>query len=861
MVMVDLPTVTGQWSAPGGSIVNGDSYGTPATWRVELNPNWPTQANQYRIIRVSDGAIFSTDTRYNQPLTDAALADACRRAGPGQIIEIGPGCDLRQVNVGGTDTAKIFCAWWGHFAGPFDQFTGLTIRSQYPSQPARVRGFLVARTVRNNQGITFDHGPCSIAFEYIEFHWPPGSLYIWQTPIGELEQHGLFSFDHCDFTGVKGYSSGYDTKSALRGAYASWSFQDCRFPETQEHGVYVDAPQGLFRMLRCFNTSSSGPAGARMGRTFTQIVSRANTDPNDGFAGGPAGFGTVLWEDCVALRTGTLEFSGAYTVAQFLGRVIIRRCSAPETNAGMITVWVDFGKGVHTTQGTFITAPWPVSGSAFATKYLLIEDFDGYVASPWPNQTNHIAISGVELVEIGAFNLGAGGRPRFAFWPVGPFDNGEVRFLAPPLSSPISDWGGFGTLTDRATYGTSSNPNQGPPNGTGSSGRLSATGLDALENVNDAYPPWPQALAGSVFLSPAVETWSAPPGSVEFTSGLTIFLDPPPVVQSTSPAGDVLLPIVLDLPSVVIASSSPAGTIDAPLTIQLPRLGATFRAPTGSVDIGLAIDFPELVLTASAPAGTVAHAIDLPRATLVLTPQAISIEFGVQLSAAAATFSSPAGSVTQERTVDLPSVAIAAAAPAGSLEQGVHLPAVAIATSSPTGSVTQERTVDLPSLLLTASAPAGETLQNREVNLPTVVLATSSPAGSLEQGVHLPAVAIASSSPAGSTQSGLIIDLDPASALWTSPAGEILRDLDLPPVTITTAAPEGVVDGVVAALQFERGLTVPTVAEARLALLDDQVETELFAPSKLELRLVVMVSIERQLESLTAVEQDLQVIT
>ncbi len=859
MTTVDGSPVGLAFAAPAGSVLRGDTYSEPATWRVELNPAYPAQPNTYRIVRLLDGVIFDRDTRYNLPLDDRALADAIRRAAPNQIIEIGPGSDLAGVSVGGTDVGKIYCAYWGPATGPFQQIRDLTIRSQIPSAPAKVRGFKVSGYVRNNSGVTFAHGPVSMRFEQLELHYE-GGLYIWDTPIGDAERHGLFEFWDVQFIGAGTYGGGDDTKSALRGAYARWDFQRCRFPTANEHSIYVDAPQGGFRAIDCYNTSNAGLGSARLGRTFIQIVGRSqvNTDA----AGGPPGFGTVLIENCVATKAGG-NGGAAFTIAGFLGEVIMRDCRADQCRSGMIVLWSVAGQGIHTTVGTFDYAPFPLAGTAFTTKRFRLENFVGTVDAPWPNPTYPIAISGVELVELGLFDVTAS-RPVFGLWAWssggnlgGPLDNGEVRFLSPPLPSPVSSHPGFNG-TSYGDYADPNNPNAGPPYGTGSGSRLSAAGINALTNVNANYPPWPQPLAGSLFGAPALELFEAPPGEVVFGGGLNVFGE---VLSAAlvAPDGSVTAPLALDGSSIVAPFAAMDGTVDAPRTVQLARMALSFRAPAGSTVIGKSLDGSAIVASFDAPTGQASRELDADRYSLLFATPDGSLLFSVDGPSIAAALLAPAGSVSLERTVDLEPALASFAAPAGQASRELDAATLASTFAVPRGTLSFERTLDLEPATAALAAPAGAVEVEIRVAAAPLVLALSAPAGSIEASLDGAPAAAAFAAPDGAVEAGFIFGGEPAAAAFFAPPGELSRDLGSAPIAAAFSAPDGTIDGVSAALSLITTLVAPSAVSRRARMFDHEVRSDLTAPSIHRQRLLAYSATARTLTAPSAVQQTLEI--
>lgn len=704
-VFIDIAVVALSFTAPAGTVLNGNVYSDSANWAIDPNPSWngltPSGQNQsslpdtyakYIVTNLDTSQTFKRDTRFNIPYTDTStLADPVRRmfngvtATPG-IIELAENLIIGGFRIGIGDTGNhTDMAYWGPISGPFLPVQGITVRSRDPYQRATIKSFSFSQFTKNNASQTFNVGPCEVLFDHLDIAHVPGSKYIVEGAVSvpSPNTHRRMSFWNVVFKGDKDWGGGYDCLSTLRAGYGQWDFQDCEWrTENLEHCVYVDAPQGLFRMLRCFNTATNGLSEARCGNTFFQIVQRTRIDdPPDPdvnpYYGGPPGYGTVLVEDVVATRTGVANFASSFTVAGFLGDVVFRRCQSVECQGGMIAIWTPTAGGFHAwmagaskygTGTKYLTAPGlttgfddlpaPLSRTAYSTRRFVLEDFFGAVGSPYLHNTSAVAISGCQEVEINGFFEIATPNAAFAFWgwgnPNDPdgvggrLDNGTVTFN---VATPLASYFGFASANTKVRYGYQNNPLQ---TGLGSA-KLSDAQINALDGANSAYPPWRQPLDGSLFLdSTTFDDLVVPDHQVDLiaSSGTHVFIDPA-TFTFTHPDATVDAPFNADLSVTTLAFTTPDHTVDvqtSPIDVFVDPTSITFEAPALTLDVPVLIDIPVVPLTFEAPDAV----LDFHSARIT---NVLFKAFGV-------TVTTPDHTVDAPRTIDIEPIRMAIDTPA-----------------------------------------------------------------------------------------------------------------------------------------------------------------------------------------------------
>jgi len=752
------------------------------TFVVELQPgyNGGTVPNRYRIRNMATGGFFTTDTRYGGPLDDKALADAIRRSGPGNRIDIAPGCDLDFVSIGDTDTGKTYCAYWGPHTGPFARIHDLYIVGVDPLARARIRRFGASRFVRDNMAVTHDQGPLdALRFYRCDFHNPGGTTYCWSTPLGDQEVNGLFGFYDCECSGAKNYGSLYDTKTCIRAGYARWEILELIGGECEEHVIYVDAPQGGFWARGVRNvTYAAAPAVPRTGRTCIQLVQRAIADGGPIY-GGPPGFGNSRMEDCTA--DGCCENgASAFTVAGFLGTVDFIRLRSINSHGGGIVVWGDWGKGLHTTLGEFDSAPWPLSRTAFHTGAVAIEDFYFRAASPWTQPRDVIALAGASSVvlrghdvdgsraAIGCFSFAPGGGMNS-----GPLDCGTLEFDVAVYGATPHTWPGFGATGGKVRYGYTANPAQ-----TGSgNGLLTNAQIDALAGPNAAYPPWSQALAGIVVSdAPAVALLEAPAATVG--SSAVILLQPSAAAAATS---------------------APAPALALALALSPERAAATAKAPKVVAAVGTPIVLSPASAAASAAAPDPALALAmLPaagKARAKLVDPALVLGQILSPSAAAASPSAPAAGVSLALDLAPAAASAAASAPAAALALRLDPGAAQAVLAAPDPLVTSNVVLQPSAAQASAQAPAAALALDLALQPAAAAVSTSAPIAAAGSFLDLsPAAAqVSASAPAPALALALALSPGAAAAAAQAPAAALVLEIALSPgpaaLSASAAAP------------------------------------------------------------------------
>jgi hypothetical protein len=107
-----------------------------------------------------------------------------------------------------------------------------------------------------------------------------------------------------------------------------------------EHFLYADNVQGDSLISRCEATEC--------GRTMIQIVNRIDS--------GVTGFGTIIMDECTAIRPGVTEGASAFTVAGHLGHVEIVGCKTIDAKGGSVVSWWEGPNAAKGKLGAYLNA-------------------------------------------------------------------------------------------------------------------------------------------------------------------------------------------------------------------------------------------------------------------------------------------------------------------------------------------------------------------------------------------------------------------------------------------------------------------------------------------------------------------------
>lgn len=351
--------------------------------------------------------VYTHDPFHGGPL-QYTLAAAIRLAQPGDVIAL-KGI-FKAIVIGKTDPNKPYAAYWQNGAIIKD----LSIISEDANQPATIDGI----GITGNIAAAGQGGVDGLYFHDLIVRNggdDRAPIMVWQN-----SKQGLIGLYHIVAQSVNpalygGWGMMWNVRGHGRARYDVRGFECAG---AQEHCLYLDSPgwdgSGDNYFVDVFQDA------APSGRTFIQIVNRA--DPN--MQGGPTGLGNIFIKHARGWTTAGGGGSGI-TVAGHLGCVDIDDYEY-KGDLGAVVFWSDTSKGLHLTPDGF-TCPQAILKNI-------------RVNSPNADR-NHVAISGVGVVEIHDFQIN-GGKTAFSFDDTfgGPIDNGEERFCLPPL---VSQYAGF----------------------------------------------------------------------------------------------------------------------------------------------------------------------------------------------------------------------------------------------------------------------------------------------------------------------------------------------------------------------------------------------------------------------------------
>lgn len=414
----------------------------PADAHYEVQGPSVTGTSQGRLIRLSDGMGWSFDYP-----TARAIEKLGEDGVKGGIIRINsPGLppDKGPIQVGGGDAGiKAYRADW--VGTPLeDHPIDVKIIGANPDRTDFVYGFGFFDSVTGTPPLPTP-GVDGIRFENLTVRpSPPGQgvQQCFHSPLG-VETTGIVHIIDCNLIGRgDGGDGGFGCKWGIRArGRMRWDCRRIHFgglrdhtqpPGSldqlgiQEHCVYIDSPQG-----DCYFVDLTME---RTWRTMIQIVNRRNEGEPLGLS---SGFGNILFENCQAHNIWG-EGGSAFTVAGHPGTLVFRNCTATESPGqpiayGLITVWVDIGKGVWTTP------------SGYPTERVVIESTEAQL--PHADRAA-VTISGAQFVEVYDFDLvDTNGQLNFKLSDAEQggdvYPNDVVGFYVDP---PVSGYSGFGPM-------------------------------------------------------------------------------------------------------------------------------------------------------------------------------------------------------------------------------------------------------------------------------------------------------------------------------------------------------------------------------------------------------------------------------